>query len=176
MRNVWYPRQIAQYVAESQLKENPDVVVERDLTFGKEQKEKEIRVRARKTEYMDTVRVRTVRYVQSERSVESEPSEETGEPIRYVQSERSVESEPSVEPRKPIQYLELEGSRESEPSMETGKPMRYVGSEMRYVETGKPIKYVESEPSMETEKPMRSVEPDRSEETEGSVKTNLSVV
>ena len=37
MRNIWYPSKRAQYMTDAQLKAIPDVVIERDFTFGMEQ-------------------------------------------------------------------------------------------------------------------------------------------
>ena len=34
MRNIWYPQQMAEYMTESQLKEVPELIAERDFTFG----------------------------------------------------------------------------------------------------------------------------------------------
>ena len=39
MRNIWYPRQMAEYVTESQLREQRTLVAERDVTFGMDQME-----------------------------------------------------------------------------------------------------------------------------------------
>ena len=39
MRNIWYPQQMAEYVTHSQLRDMPDIVAERDFTFGIEQPE-----------------------------------------------------------------------------------------------------------------------------------------
>lgn len=39
MRNIWYPRQMAEYMTEGQLREQREVVAERDVTFGKEGEE-----------------------------------------------------------------------------------------------------------------------------------------
>ena len=42
MRNIWYPRQKAEYMTESKLRQlnKKDVVMERDYTFGIEQPER----------------------------------------------------------------------------------------------------------------------------------------
>ncbi|MCJ1403107.1 hypothetical protein MMC11_006330 [Xylographa trunciseda] len=37
MRNIWYPSKRAEYMTDAQLKTIPDVVIERDFTFGMEQ-------------------------------------------------------------------------------------------------------------------------------------------
>ncbi|MCJ1281686.1 hypothetical protein MMC26_001008 [Xylographa opegraphella] len=37
MRNIWYPSKRAEYMTDAQLKAIPDVVIERDFTFGMEQ-------------------------------------------------------------------------------------------------------------------------------------------
>ncbi|MCJ1431431.1 hypothetical protein MMC27_000784 [Xylographa pallens] len=37
MRNIWYPSKRAEYMTDAQLKTMPDVVIERDFTFGMEQ-------------------------------------------------------------------------------------------------------------------------------------------
>ena len=39
MRNIWYPRQMAEYMTRSRMQDQSGVVAERDVNFGMEQPE-----------------------------------------------------------------------------------------------------------------------------------------
>ena len=55
MRNIWYPRQMAEYMTHSQLQDQPGVIAERDFTFGMEQPES---VEEKKEEEMISVQMK----------------------------------------------------------------------------------------------------------------------
>jgi len=45
MRNIWYPSKRAEYMTSAQLETMPDVVIERDFTFGMD---KQVEIKATK--------------------------------------------------------------------------------------------------------------------------------